>query len=101
LIYRQPVGKHVIHVCNSVACHLCGYDEVLRAIKQHLQIDYGETTADGNFTLLSNACLGSCDKAPVLMIGKEHHGNLTSTSVIDLLNSVQGENLGEQEGSKQ
>lgn len=101
LIYRRPVGQHVIHVCNSVACHLCGYESVLNTIKQHLDIDYGETTHDGMFTLLSNACLGGCDKAPVIMIGTEHYGNLTPASVINILDQVREGMQSEQERSSQ
>ncbi|MGB1262909.1 MAG: NADH-quinone oxidoreductase subunit NuoE [Cognaticolwellia sp.] len=88
LIYRQPVGQYVIHLCDSIACHLTGLDSVLAAIKQHLAIDYGQTTPDGKFTLLSNACLGSCDKAPVMMIGTEHYSHLTPTSVVELLQQL-------------
>jgi len=85
LIYRQPVGQYVIHLCDSIACHLTGLDGVLAAIKQHLNIDYGQTTKDGKFTLLSNACLGSCDKAPVMMIGREHYQHLTPESAVEIL----------------
>lgn len=88
LIYRQAVGKHVIHLCDSIACHLTGTNKVLQAIKQHLQIDYGETSQDGQFTLLSNACLGGCDKAPVMMIGEEHYEALTPESAIDILQAL-------------
>ncbi len=91
LIYRQPVGKHVIHICNSVSCHLNGYGEILGAIKAHLNISYGQTTKNGLFTLLSNACLGGCDKAPVMMIGKQHYQQLTSEKVIEILNAIQAE----------
>jgi NADH-quinone oxidoreductase subunit E len=85
LIYRQPVGKNVIHVCDSIACHLTGLDSVLAAIKSHLNIDYGQTTADGKFTLLSNVCLGGCDKAPVMMIAKQHYEYLTPERAIQIL----------------
>ena len=88
LIYRQPVGRHVIHLCDSIACHLTGLDFVLSAIKQHLNIDYGQTTQDGKFTLLSNACLGSCDKAPAMMIGTAHYQHLTPESAVELLRQL-------------
>jgi len=88
LIYRQPVGKNVIHLCNSVSCHLNDYDVILTTIKEHLGIDYGQTTEDGLFTLLSNACLGGCDKAPVMMIGEEHYQQLTPQSAIDILDDL-------------
>jgi NADH-quinone oxidoreductase subunit E len=88
LIYRQPVGRFVIHLCDSVACHLTGYNEVLQSIKNTLGIGYGQTTDDGCFTLLSNVCLGGCDKAPVMMIGERHFQNLNADNVIETLNQL-------------
>jgi NADH-quinone oxidoreductase subunit E len=85
LIYRQEVGQFVIHLCDSVACHLTGYQQIYQAIKTHLGIDYGQTTDDGKFTFLSNVCLGGCDKAPSMMIGKEHYQSLTPENVVDIL----------------
>ena len=86
LIYRQPVGHYVIHICDSISCHLQGYSQVLDAIKSHLNIDYGQTTEDGFFTLLSNVCLGGCDKAPVMMIADKHYEYLTPDKAIAILN---------------
>jgi NADH-quinone oxidoreductase subunit E len=88
LIYRQPVGHCVIHICDSISCHLLGYEKVLEAIKSHLAIDYGQTTADGMFTLLSNVCLGGCDKAPVMMIADKHYEQLTPEKAITILNGI-------------
>jgi len=88
LIYRQPVGRFVIHVCDSISCHLNDYHSVLAAIKNHLNIDYGQTTTDGMFTLLSNVCLGGCDKAPVMMIGENHYQQLDAEKAIAILNGL-------------
>jgi NADH-quinone oxidoreductase subunit E len=88
LIYRQKVGRYVIHLCDSISCHLTGYAELLSAIKQHLGIDYGQTTADGLFTLLSNVCLGGCDKAPTMMVAQQHYQQLTPASAIDILDTL-------------
>jgi len=85
LIYRQAVGQFVIHLCDSVACHLTGYEQIYQTIKAHLGIDYGQTTVDGKFTFLTNVCLGGCDKAPSMMIGKHHYQYLTPESVVDIL----------------
>lgn len=85
LIFRKPVGRHVIKVCDSIGCFLTGYDELLAEIKQHLNIDYGQTTADGRFTLLPICCLGNCDKGPTLMIDDETHGPVARTQVGTLL----------------
>ncbi|MDT0602735.1 NADH-quinone oxidoreductase subunit NuoE [Thalassotalea castellviae] len=92
LIYRQPVGKYVIHLCNSVSCHLTGYQQVLHAIEQHLNIGYGQTTEDNRFTLLSNVCLGGCDKSPVMMIGKQHYEQLTPKKAVEIITALQNEN---------
>lgn len=67
-IYRQPVGRHVIRLCDSVVCFITGYDSVLTALTEHLGIELGQTTPDGRFTLLPICCLGNCDKGPTLMI---------------------------------
>jgi len=85
LIYRQEVGQFVIHLCDSVACHLTGYQQIYQAIKAHLGIDYGQTTPDKKFTFLTNVCLGGCDKAPSMMIGKQHYQYLTPENVIETL----------------
>jgi len=94
LIYRQKVGHYVIHLCDSISCHLNGYDEILEIIKSHLNIEYGQTTPDGQFTLLSNVCLGSCDKSPAMMIDGKHYHLLTAESVVAILNGF-SQNIGE------
>ncbi len=88
LIYRQPVGRFVIHLCDSISCHLLDYQRVFESISSHLDIEYGQTSADGMFTLLSNACLGACDKSPVMMIGKKQYTNLTPESAVSVLQSL-------------
>jgi len=72
-IFRKPVGRHVILVCDSVSCWIMGYERILARLKEHLGIGFGETTADGCFTLLPNVCLGACDHAPVIMIDEDLH----------------------------
>lgn len=71
LIFRRPVGKHVILVCDSVSCWILGYEKMRQHLSQRLGIQLGETTADGKFTLLPMPCLGACDHAPVMMIDDE------------------------------
>ena len=71
LIFRKPVGRHVVMVCDSVSCYVMGADPLLKRIEAHLGIGLGQTTADGRFTLLPIVCLGACDKAPTMMIGDE------------------------------
>lgn len=86
LIYRKPVGRHVIHVCNSVSCYIMGYAEIIAFLRHTLGIQYGETTEDNKFTLLSIPCLGDCNHAPVLMIDKDLYQNLTPEKLAKILN---------------
>jgi NADH-quinone oxidoreductase subunit E len=85
LIFRRPVGRHVIKVCDSIGCFLTGYEELAVAIKNNLGIEYGQTTADGRFTLLPICCLGNCDKGPALMIDDDTHGPVKVTDIAGLL----------------
>ncbi|MFI3154957.1 MAG: NADH-quinone oxidoreductase subunit NuoE [Methylococcaceae bacterium] len=71
LIYRQPVGKTVIHYCNSVTCRMLGGDQVGESLCRHLNVGLGEMSADGEYTILPIVCLGACDHAPVVMVGDE------------------------------
>ena len=85
LIFRRPVGRHVIKVCDSIACFLTGYGDIINTISYQLGIKYGETTSDGRFTLLPICCLGACDKGPVIMIDDDTHGNLTPENIAKIL----------------
>ena len=81
LVYRQPVGRHVMLFCNSVSCWIMGCDSLKDHIKEKLDIDFGETSSCGDFTLLPVPCLGDCDRAPVMMVGRDLHRNLTPTKI--------------------
>jgi NADH-quinone oxidoreductase subunit E len=76
LIYRQPVGRHVILLCDSVSCWIMGSEGLRERLMTHLSISPGETTEDGRFTLLPMVCLGTCDHAPALMIDDDLHRDL-------------------------
>jgi NADH-quinone oxidoreductase subunit E len=85
LIFRRPVGRYVIKVCDSVACFLTGYEEVRDEVCNQLGIGLGETTADGRFTLLPICCLGACDRGPVLMIDEDTHFDVSPQDIARLL----------------
>jgi NADH-quinone oxidoreductase subunit E len=85
LIYRKPVGRHVILICDSVSCWIMGYEKIVQYLKIKLSIDLGETTADGRFTLLPVACIGACDKAPAMVVDKELFGGLDEEKIDDIL----------------
>ncbi|MDQ2694830.1 MAG: NADH-quinone oxidoreductase subunit NuoE [Pseudomonadota bacterium] len=85
LIYRRPVGRHVILLCDSVSCWIMGYDKVRERLHETLGIGLGETTPDGRFTLLPVCCLGACDRAPALLIGEDLHQNLDAERIDSIL----------------
>ena len=78
LIFRQPVGRHVVMVCDSVSCYVMGADGLGKASEEYLGIAFGGTTDDDRFTLLPIVCLGACDKAPTMMIDDELIENVTA-----------------------
>jgi len=89
LIFRKPVGRHVILLCDSVSCWIMGYEGILNHLKSKLGITFGQTTTDGKFTLLPVACLGACDKAPVMMVDETLHVELDREKIDKLLEQYQ------------
>jgi len=87
-IYRESVGKYVIHVCDGVVCWMFGQESVLNYLSGKLGISAGETTADGLFTLLPVCCVGYCDQAPAMLINGEPYVNLTSASIDRILDTL-------------
>jgi NADH-quinone oxidoreductase subunit E len=86
LIFRKPVGRHVILICDSISCWIMGYERMREHLTTRLGINLGETTADGRFTLLPIDCLGACDHAPALMIDDDLHGDLDPEKIDEILN---------------
>ena len=85
LIFRRPVGRHVILVCNSVSCWMLGADRVREAMRSVSGAEVGGTSADGRFTLLPIVCLGTCDHAPALMIDDDLHRDVDPARAGELL----------------
>jgi len=90
----EPIGKNLIMLCQGTACHVNGAKLIEEAVCEYLEINNGETTKDGLFTLNNVACLGCCSLAPVLMVkhakGEETYGNLTKDSVREILAEIRG-----------
>lgn len=84
-IYRKPVGRNIILICDSVSCMIMGYESLYEYLSNKLKIRFGETTSDGRFTLLPNSCLGDCDNAPVIMINNDHFNRLTIDKLEEIL----------------
>jgi NADH-quinone oxidoreductase subunit E len=85
LIFRRPVGRHVILLCDSVSCWIIAATTLLEHLQSRLGIGLGETTSDGLFTLLPANCLGACDRAPVMMVDEDLHVQLTPEKVDRIL----------------
>jgi NADH-quinone oxidoreductase subunit E len=88
LVFRRPVGKHVILACDSVSCWIEGSEPIAFELKSMLGVGFGETTADGLFTLLPVGCLGACEQAPAMLVDGELYGNLTRERVGELISSL-------------
>ena len=84
-IYRKPVGRNVILICDSVSCMIMGYGSLYDYISKKLGIEFGKTTSDGRFTLLPISCLGDCDNAPSMMINNDHYNRLTIERTDEIL----------------
>lgn len=89
LIFRRPVGRHVILVCDTISCWVMGYEEVIKHLQER-GLRMGETTGDGLFTLLPVPCLGACDEAPAMMIDGDLYGNLTPVRIDEILQKYRG-----------
>jgi NADH-quinone oxidoreductase subunit E len=85
LVFRKPVGRNIILLCDSISCYVMGYEKIYEQIRERLGIGFGQTTPDGRFTLLPNACLGTCDHAPALMINNELFRDLTEHDLDEIL----------------
>jgi len=96
----KPIGKHLIMLCKGTACHVNGADAIGESVCEELEIQDGETTEDGLFTLNNVACLGCCSLAPVMMVrsanGDETYGNLTKDSVKGVLADIRKRERGEE-----
>ena len=84
-IFREPVGKYVIHVCDSVVCWMNGFESIKAHLSEKLGIQDGETTTDGLFTLLPVCCVGYCDRSPAILINKKVYGNLTTGKIDEII----------------
>ncbi|MGE0079234.1 MAG: NAD(P)H-dependent oxidoreductase subunit E [Bacteroidales bacterium] len=85
----KPRGRYIIRVCTSPICAMIGSQDILTYLSQRLDVNLGETTLDGVFTLEASECLGQCANAPSMMINKQHYGNLTPELIESILQQLQ------------
>ncbi|RMD84445.1 MAG: NAD(P)H-dependent oxidoreductase subunit E [Candidatus Dadabacteria bacterium] len=89
MYYRRPMGKHHVQVCTNLSCQLRGAEEVLSAVRRKLDIEPGETTPDGKFSLDRVECLGSCGTAPVIQLGSgPYFENMDVEKALELIDKL-------------
>lgn len=86
-IFRKPVGRHVIEICDSMACWAMGYNPLYEQLSKRLGIAFGETTPDNRFTLLPVSCLGACDRAPAMLVHEDLYGPVTPEMIDGILDN--------------
>jgi NADH-quinone oxidoreductase subunit E len=74
---RRPPGRFLLQVCTTLSCQLCDTATLVDHLKKRLGIDFGETSADGQFTLVDVQCLGACGEGPVIQINNDYYTDLT------------------------
>lgn len=89
LFSTEVRGKYTIEVCTGTACYVKGAEDILEQFKTELEIEPGETTEDGLFTLETTRCIGACGMAPVIKVGDDTHGRLEEDQVSDLLSKYE------------
>jgi NADH-quinone oxidoreductase E subunit len=85
---RRPPGRFLLQVCTTLSCQLCGTSGLVDHLRQKLDIDFGDTTSDGAFTLVDVQCLGACGEAPVIQINDDYYPNLTVDDLDLILDSL-------------
>ena len=84
----KPRGRHIIRICESPPCLLLGAESVLTALQEMLEVQVGETSTDGAFTLETTSCLGACGVAPAMMIDDQLYGNLSRERLAEIIDRV-------------
>lgn len=88
MFYEKPVGKHILHVCKNVSCMLRGADGLLEKLCHKLQVKPGETSADGEFTVIPCECMAACDRAPMMLADDQVVGPIHEDELDQILAKV-------------
>ena len=91
LFQQKPVGRNVIWVCRTLSCELTGAKGITHALEQKLGIHVGETTADGEFTLLEAECLAACGQGPMMQLNDAYHEHLTPEGLDAILDKARSQ----------
>jgi NADH:ubiquinone oxidoreductase subunit E len=92
MLRRRPAGRTVVQVCRNLSCTLAGAGEVIAALRRELGLGPGDgdTSADGEVTLVEVECLGHCDHAPCLQVDGVDHGPMTAEAAVALIHGIRG-----------
>lgn len=88
MFFEKPVGKHILHVCKNVSCMLRGSDQLMQTLCNKLNISPGETTSDGEFTVIPCECLAACDRAPMMLADSKVIGPIEESDLDEILAGV-------------
>ncbi len=80
-----PTGKYKVTLCTNISCMLMGAPEMAEHLKQRLGCEFGETTADGKFTLKEGECMGACGDAPLCLINNHRMESFLTAEKIDTI----------------
>ena len=89
MFLREPVGKYHIQICSNLSCSILGAEDLIEYLKEKLDIEVGETTADQKFTLTTVECLGACEHATCMMVNFDYFGNLTQDKINEILDKLE------------
>lgn len=85
MFFEEPIGKHVLHVCKNLSCMLRGADGLLHSLCKKLHVQPGETTSDGEFTVVASECLAACDRAPMMLVDDKVVGPIAEKDLDSIL----------------
>lgn len=88
MFFEEPVGKHILHVCNNASCMLLGSESLLEKFCHKLKIQPGETTEDGQFTVIPSECLAACDRGPVVIVDGKVIGPVKDADIDGILSEA-------------
>lgn len=88
LLFRRPVGRHVLRVCDSIACHMAGAPRLLAEAEKLAGVPLGQPSEDGALTVVPHVCLGLCDRAPAALLDETAQGPLDGAALAALITSV-------------
>jgi NADH:ubiquinone oxidoreductase subunit E len=89
MLSTKPRGRHVIKFCENAPCHVVGGQAVWNALRETLDLENGETTADKKWTLLTTSCIGLCSVGPVVLVDDDLYGNVSPEQIADILSGYE------------